>query len=200
MADLPQVRFVTARVPYLYGLTALPFCAVGCLELAWAAGWLSWLPHTTVLRGETYEVAADLVALVVAYCIRRRYRALYGRVKLRGRARSMLEFSASCVGYVAMTLVTRRIGAGPDLGALFVSACCLRVACRERPYRSHYAILAGGAAALSGVRLLGLPKPTLWMIYNAACICGMAIAGVGDHRLLVRTMLPLSQHEDDHPL
>jgi hypothetical protein len=190
MADLARIRFVTARIPELYGLTALPWCAYGAADLAWHFDRLSWLPRNAVLTPTAYAWGAALLALTGDVWIRRRYAALYGRVTFGRRRRRVAIALAVLLAYITLTGVSRRVHGTPDLGMLFLSACCWYVACRQRPCRAHYAILAGAAIAVSGLIWTDLPRPVLYAIYQFAFIGGLAIAGVGDHLLLARTAPP----------
>jgi hypothetical protein len=188
MADLVRIRFVSARIPELYGLTALPWCTYALLDLAWHFDWLSWLPRNAVLTASAYSVGGAVLAPVGDLQIRRRYAALFGRVTFRTRRRRRVAIALEVLlVYIALTGVSRRVHGSPDLGMLFLSACCWYAACRQHPYRRHYAILAGAAMAVSGLIWTGLPRLVLYAIYQFAFIAGLAIAGIGDHMLLART-------------
>jgi hypothetical protein len=190
MADLARIRFVTARIPELYGLTALPWCAYGVFDLAWHLDWLSWLPRNPVLTASGYALGGAALALAGDLWIRRRYVALYGRVRFGRRGRRAAIGVGVLLVYIALTGVSRRVPGSPDLGMLFLSGCCWYVACRQRPYRTHYAILASAAIAMSGLNWTGLPRQVLFAIYQFTFIGGLAIAGIGDHLLLARTAPP----------
>jgi hypothetical protein len=199
MRDLARIRFVTARVPYLYGLTVLPWCAYGCLDLAWHVGWLDWLPRNVILQPGTYALAATLVAFVADRYIGRQYAALYGKVRVTPLPGGAAKLLAGFLAYLVLTGISRRVfrGHGPDLGMLGAGAWCLWLACRDRPFRAHYGFLAGLAAALAGVPMVGLPQPQLYVIYQLTFVTGLAVAGIGDHLLLAGTVprVPSDLHE-----
>ncbi len=126
MVDLARIHFVSGRIPQLYGLTALPWCAYGAVDLAWHLDWLSWIPRNGVLTGGGYALGGAVLALAGDVWIRRRYVALYGRVMFasrRRRAATAVSMLLVLLAYIALSGVSRR-NHGPDLGMLFLRACC----------------------------------------------------------------------------
>jgi len=188
MLDVARIRFVTAYFPQLQGLQALPWAAYCAVDLAWDLGWLSWLPRNAVLSASTYTVLGVALAWSVQRRIGQYYRRTYGSVTPDPAARRTGIAVIAIVGYLVLTGWLHRYPGLPDVGMLFVAGCLLWTAYAQRPFRSHFVVLAIGACLLAFVPLLAWPLLAVRVAYGLAFTLGLVIAGVGDHWLLARTL------------
>lgn len=188
MLDVARSRFVTAYFPQLQGLNALPWAAYCAADLAWDAGWLSWLPRNAILSASTYGVLGLALALWAQWRVGQYYRRTYGSVTPDPAARRTGITVMAVVGYLVLTGWLRQVPGLPDVGLLFVAGCLAWIAYANRPFRPHFVILAIGAGLLALMPLLAWPLPTLQFVYGGALTLGLVIAGIGDHWLLARTL------------
>jgi hypothetical protein len=195
MLDVARIRFVTLYFPQLQGLHALPWAAFCAATVAWDLGWLTWLPRQSTLADSAYGLVGAALAWLAQWPISRYYRRTYGSTTPDPLARRTGMTLIAVLGYLAFAKLSRGLAGLPDLGALFVGGCLLWTAYVDRPYRPHFALLATGACLLALVPLFEWSPRFVQMAYGVALTSGLAIAGIGDHWLLAKTLKgPTLQH------
>ncbi len=186
MHDLRRIRYVAGHYEQLQGLRLLPLCApflVAAGRRLAGAPPLPWTLWAAVL-------AASLVATLP---IGRYYTRRFGRVR-RGLWRSgALPLAGAVVVLLGLLRLQEVLSPTVSLPLLFLAAVFARLGLAGGRARLHYTAVAAAVAAFAVLPLGGLPPNAVAVaghLLTAGCI---AVAAVGDHRVLRRAMTP-------HPL
>jgi hypothetical protein len=195
MLDVARIRFVTRYFPQLQGLHAMPWAALSAASLVWDLGWFTWLAGQSGLAGGAYGLVGAALAWLTQWRISGYYRRTYGSVTPDPLVRRTGLTLIAVLGYLAFARLSRGLAGLPDLGAVFVGGCLFWTAYVDRPYRPHFALLATGACLLSVVPIFEWSPRIVQIAYGVALSSGLAIAGIGDHWLLAKTLKgPTLQH------
>ena len=183
MHDLRRIRYVAGHYEQLQGLRLLPLCAPFLVaagrRLAGAAPipWRIW----------AVIAAASLAATLP---IGRWYTRRFGRVH-----RDLWRSGAGpLVGAVAVALGLLRLqevlSPTVSLPLLFLAAVFARLGLAGGRARVHYAAIAAAVAAYALLPAAGVPPDALAVTGHLLAAGCIAVAAIGDHRVLRRTMAP----------
>lgn len=191
MADLPTdvglSVYVTRRLRNLQGGCLLPLSALFYLSAAWQLGLLP-LPgsHEPFVPGRWFG-AGLLLALAAGFAIRRWYAKRLRDPFLEQRLTDLPLLSILAV--VVLVLLAAQIQQAAQwpvsLPALVVGAALARVGALDYPFRRHYLAAAAIFGGLALLRALGVDRHTGSILIDLGIGTALAIAGVGDHRLLM---------------
>ena len=185
--DVGRFQYVTANFGQLQGRRMLPLAALLIVSTAWLAGWIR-------LPGDEHRLAASWwfvlgldVAIAASYVALAWYGITYGSVKQWLVASSAWPMAAALVCIPILVEIQQRLNLHFSLTmALLAAAAAARGI--AHPLRRHY--LAASAPLFAFVLLpaLGVSASAIDILFPAALGTALAIAAMGDHRLLATTL------------
>ena len=187
-----RLKYVTARYPQLQGLTLMPLSLLFALSAAYRAGFFPLPGDSDPHVPGRWFMAGLGLALAGSYRIVLWYRALYGiapqRIATSQLWAILAGIAALPIGVAIQPLVP--FSAPMALIALLLGAFGVR----DYPFRRHYAAAAAVLFASSLHRVLGVPAAAASPLFDLTIAAALAIAGVGDHRLLASAMTLKEAH------
>jgi len=184
-----RIRFVTAHYDQLQGLRLIP---LGVYLLALAAsglGWLSWLPGDPSRAPGRWLGAVFCGALAAAVAATAWYRRRYGaRTPLsRGRRNAWIVLA---VGIFLLAAQFDQYANGPvALAPLSVAAALVLTVRADGWIRAHFLIAAAPWFAAAWIPMLHDDGTSRLVSYALAGGIALIVCGVGDHRVLSRTLI-----------
>lgn len=192
MDRLQRLRFVTERYSHLQGLRLIPVAIPFLLSAMWRAGCLGWVPDTGGRGAEHWFAIVFALALVAAAVLGLFYRRRFGEVQSAWRLRGRLTLvSALIVLAVAIWLQSRQ----PTMISLPLLVIGIVVGCLgvvDGLTRPHYLIVSGFCLVLAMLGTFGVAPHTRVVLLDAVIGIGLIVIGLGDDRVLRRTLRPAS--------
>jgi hypothetical protein len=184
-----HIRFITTHYDQLQGLRLIP---LGVYLLALAAsglGWLSWLPGDPARASRQWLGAIFCLALAAAVAATAWYRRRYGgRVPLSRRRRN--AWLVLAVGIFLVAAQFDQYVNGPvALAPLSVAAALVLTVRADGWVRAHFLIAAVPWFLAAWIPQLHHDGTSRLVSYAFAGGVALIVCGVGDHRLLSRTLL-----------
>jgi hypothetical protein len=193
--DNSRQRFVAQRYPQLQGLRLLPLASVALMWAASDVGFLRLPDDGDVRTVRAWLWGAIALAVLASFAIRRWYTSTYGWISQRPlyHAGAPHVALAVCGGLILWFWDQTAVSTRLPLPLLFVATTTLAVAVAHDPFRRHYFAIAALWFLVSGIRALGdrIPSSAFDLLIGVSLL----VAGVGDHRLLARTLRPVPQSE-----
>jgi hypothetical protein len=184
-----RIRFIAAHYDQLQGLRLIP---LGLYLLALAAsglGWLSWLPGDPARASGQWLGVLFVLALVAALTATAWYRYRYGARAALSRWRR----NAWLVLAVAIFLMAARFDQyanAPIALAPFSVAAALVLTVRADGWvRAHFLVAAVPWFLVAWIPPLHHDGTSRLVSYALAGGVALIVCGIGDHRLLSRTLL-----------
>ena len=185
-----RLFYVTSRYPQLQGARIIPLSLVFLASAWWRAGGFH-LPGDQLPRGaEAWFFAGLAVALVASYLIRRWYAQSIGSIGQHPTRNAAVPMVATCVLVGFAVWVQEGWQWRVSLPAIAVGSVLLATGLAHHRFRVHYAAAGAVLLAFSALPLLGVGPSTLDATFDAVIGIVLLIAGIGDHRLLTRTLHP----------
>jgi hypothetical protein len=193
--DYSRQLFVVQRYPQLQGLRLLPLACVAFLWATSDAGLVA-LPENDDVRIVRASLWGGIaLAVLASFAIRRWYTSTYGWISQRPlyHAGAPHVAIAACGGLILCFWDQTAVSTWLPLPLLFVATTTLAVAVAHEPFRRHYFAIAALWFLVSAIRALDdrIPSSTFDLLIGVSLL----VAGVGDHRLLARTLRPVPQSE-----
>jgi hypothetical protein len=184
-----RIRFVVAHYDQLQGLRLIP---LGLYLLALAAsslGWLSWLPGDPSRAPARWLFAIFCAALVAAAAATAGYRRRYGDlVPLNRRARN--AWIVLAVGVFLVTALFDRHANGPvALAPLSVAAALVLTVRADGRVRAHFLLAAVPWFVAAWIPAFHHDGTSRFVTYALAGGIALIVCGLGDHRLVSRTLI-----------
>jgi hypothetical protein len=190
--DLQRLHFVTERYPHLQGLRLVPLGLPFLLSAAWRAGQLSWVPGTSGSGAGLWFLGLLLVGLMCAVALGTYYRERFGSVQpvrtFTGPLAALLF--AGVFLFSLWTQDTLSPSISLPAAAVGLGLGCLAVVGGQ--VRTHYLALAALCVAFATLGSLGVSFHARDLLFDDLVGIGLIVAGIGDHRLLRRTLAPVS--------
>lgn len=184
-----RIRFVTTHYQQLQGLRLMP---LGVYLLALAAsglGWLSWLPGDPARASARWLGALFCLALAAGVAATAWYRRRYGAMTPLSRRRRN-TWIVLAVGIFLVAAQFDQYANGPvALAPLSVAAALVLTVRADGWDRAHFLIAAVPWLAAAWIPVLHHDGTTRVVSYALAGGVALIVVGIGDHRLLSRTLL-----------
>jgi hypothetical protein len=184
-----RIRFITAHYDQLQGLRLIPLGLYLLALAASALGWLSWLPGDPARASAQWLAGIFCVALAAATATTAWYRRRYGaRAPLsRWRRNAWLVLA---VGVFLVAAHFDQYANAPIALAPFSVAAALVLTVRADGWvRAHFLIAAVPWFLVAWILPLHHDGPSRLVSYALAGGVALIVCGLGDHRLLSRTLL-----------
>jgi hypothetical protein len=188
MRDCPTVRYVTTHYTRLQGLRLVPLGIPFLLSAAWRARWIGWWPGTEGRGAVTWFVALVAAAVLVSFPIRRWYERRFGTVRTRFRDNGLLPMLAFVALVAAAVWFQLQFAPRVLLPMLVLGLILAMIGWHDLPVRPHYIALGLAWAVFAWVQPLGVPPTARPVLFDLLVGGGLIVAGVGDHRALVRVL------------
>jgi hypothetical protein len=196
MAELAHVRYVTAHYAQLQGLRLIPISVPFFVSALWRVGWLDWWPGARGSEAGSWFVLLLLGAVGLSYLLEAFYLGQFGDVRpLAGRS-GAATLCISVVAFVALGWVQQRFQWPIPVSLLFVSAALCRLGLVEHGLRRHYLALAVGCAAFALWTATDAAPSTMTVARDLLIGFGLIVAGIGDDRVLRRSLQRIAP--EDH--
>ncbi|SRR6266853_4210733 len=184
MDDLRRIHYVTEHYEQLQGLRLLPlsvpFLLSSVSRLAPSA--LSTMPVSST--GRTVLV---VLALVASTLVGRYYTRQFGQAH-PFRWRSALQIVAGTAAFFALEWLQELRPFPVPLPVLFVAVVLARIGMAAGWLRSHYLWIAAACALFALLPVLGVPLDIRAAALDGLIGGGLAVAAIGDDRVLRRVM------------
>ena len=191
--DAHRLRYVTARFPQLQGLILIPLALLFLVMGAYQDG-LFRLPGDEAPNVPGRWFFGGLLLVIASYYpITAWYRRRFG-VAPQSIVQSQLL--PILVGIAVLPIGSAIQGSLPFNAPLSMIALLVGAyGVRHYPFRRHY--LAAAAILLFHAlhRILGIPPAIVGPLFDLCVAAALAIAGIGDHLLLVSTLEPVKAVE-----
>ncbi len=185
-----RIQFVTANFSQLQGLRVIPLGMYLLAVAASAAGWLFWLPGASPHAQGRWLGAAFCVALVSAVVASAYYRCRYGSLAQFGRARRNWLIAATVAVFIGAAQVDQRLHGPIALAPLWAAAALALVVRADGWLRAHFLLAAAPWFAIAWVPPLHADGATRVVTYAVAGALSLIVCGIGDHRLISKTLSP----------
>ena len=189
--DLPhlhRVRYMARRYTRLHGLRLLPLAAPFLISAVWRIGafgpYLPGGPRAAAI----WFVAALAGAVILSFAIRAWYTNTFGFSSQPMLHSGVLPLSALAIGFVIAVWLQEQWHWPLSVPAVFVAAVLLGIGVSHRAARKHYIAAAFVWLAVVALGTFGLSDATRDAALDLAIALVLIIAGVGDHRLLLRNL------------
>ncbi len=181
-------RYVTSRYPQLQGARLIPLSLVFLASAWWRAGGLH-LPGDHLRYGPSAWFFGSLTAAVVgSYGIRHWYRRSLGSVGQRATRSAAIPILGSCALVALAVWLQSALQWQVSLPALSVAAVLAATGVASNRLRRHYLVAAAVLVIFSALPVLGVGVPALDATFDFVIGVVLLITGIGDHRLLSRTL------------
>jgi hypothetical protein len=188
-----RIRFITAHYDQLQGLRLVPLGAYLLALAASGLGWLSWLPGDSARASSQWLGVFFCLALAAAASATAWYRRRYGARAPLNRTRR----NAWLVLAVATFLVTAQFDQyanAPIALAPFSVAAALVLTVRADGWvRAHFLVAAVPWFLVAWIPQLHHDGASRLVSYALAGALALIVCGVGDHRLLSRSLLDVPE-------
>lgn len=182
MDDLRRIHYVTEHYAQLQGLRLLPLSVPFLLSSLWRVA--TSAPPFLAPSGWAAVVA---VALAVSVPIGRYYTRQFGQAQpLRWRA--ALSLLAITAAFFWLEWVQEIRPLPVPLPVLFVAVLLARLGLAADRLRIHYVWIAAACATFALLPALGVPAAARAAALDGLIGGGLAVAAIGDHRVLRRAM------------
>jgi hypothetical protein len=184
-----RIRFITAHYDQLQGLRLIPLGVYLVALAASGLGWLSWLPGDPTRASRQWLGVLFGLALVAAVAATAWYRRRYGaRAPLSRRRRN--AWLVLAVGIFLLAAQFDRYANAPIALAPFSVATALLLTVRADGWvRAHFLIAAVPWFLAAWIPPLHHDGTSRLVSYALAGGVALIVCGVGDHRLLSRSLL-----------
>lgn len=185
--DSQRVRYVTQRYPQLQGLHLLPLAAVFLISAI--SGWFGPYRADGLEPGTMWFVAALAAAVILSFVIRAWYTKTFGFVSQSTLHNGALPLIGLFIGFVMAVWSQEHWQWPVPVPTMFIAAVCLCIGVAYGATRKHYIAVAfvWFAYDVALVRF-DLSHVARYAFLDLAIALSLVIAGVGDHRLLQRTL------------
>ena len=188
-----RIRFITAHYDQLQGLRLVP---LGLYLVALAAsglGWLSWLPGDPARASSQWLGVLFGLALVTAASTTAWYRRRYGaRAPLSRRRRNAWIVVAAAIFLLAAQF-DQYANAPIALAPLSVAAALVLTVRADGWVRAHFLIAAVPWFLVAWIPPWHHDGTSRLVSYALAGGLALIVCGVGDHRLLSRSLLDVPE-------
>jgi hypothetical protein len=188
-----RIRFISTHYDQLQGLRLVPLGLYLMAVAASGLGWLSWLPGDPAKASRQWLAVLFGLALVAAASATAWYRHRYGaRTPLSRRRRNAWLLLA--VGIVLLAAQFDQYANGPIAFAPFAVAAALVLTVRADGWvRAHFFTAAVPWFLVAWIPPLHHDGTSRLISYALAGGLALIVCGVGDHRLLSRSLLDVPE-------
>jgi hypothetical protein len=186
-----KIQFVTANFSQLQGLRLIPLGLYLLAVAASGAGWLFWLPGGSSHAQERWLGAAFCVALVSAVVAGAYYRSRYGSLDQCGRTHRNWLIAAAVAVFIGAAQLDHRFHGMIALAPLWAATALVLVVRADGWLRRHFLLAAAPWFAIAWVPPLHADGGTRLVTYAVAGALSLIICGLGDHRLIAKTLSPV---------
>lgn len=187
---IDRLRYVTSRYPQLQGARLVPLSLVFLVSAFWRAGAIQLPGDRTPYGAEAWFFSGLGASIIASYVIRRWYMRSLGSVGQRATHSAAIPILGTCILTVLATLLQSRLHWHLSLPAVTVALVLFATGVAHHGYRAHYVAAAGVLFTFSILPLLSLGVMALNAALDGVIGISLLIAGLGDHRLLTRTLRP----------
>jgi hypothetical protein len=195
--DANEIRFVTANYAQLQGLRLVPLglFLVVCV-LVGEAGLLDRAGHPRGIPAEvlTRMGLVCMLAFLLALAAPLYYRYRYGSIEPLGRRARNRWITIAVVGFLVLARVDRQLQWPVSLQLLLVSVSLFVTVWRDGWVRSHY--LAPAIVWLAASMLPAFDVSRMDIVLGLGGLT-LIVCGLGDHRLVTRTLTTPRIDDDD---
>lgn len=190
MTDPSRVRFIVEHYPQLQGLRLVPLGLVFYAVAAWHAGWLHWLPGVQDGNATGWFLGGLAFAIAVSYVIRGYYERMLGGIQFRPfRSGGPRMLAIGSVVVVSMILQDQFRWA-VSVPLIVLGVVLGYVGVMQRRVRQHYLWIAAACLLMANIGAFGLTARTQQIMLDLLIACGLILAGVGDHFVLMSVLHP----------
>jgi hypothetical protein len=181
MDDLRRIRYVTEHYEQLQGLRLLP------LSVPFLLSSLSRLSRPAPFLTATAWAVLLASALALSVLIGRYYARHFGQAQPLGW-RTALPLVAATAAFFGLEWLQELRPLPVPLPILFVAVVLARVGIAAGSLRSHYLFIAAACAMFALLPVLGVPLDIRAAALDGLIGGGLAVAAIGDDRVLRRVM------------
>lgn len=185
-----RIRFVTTNFYQLQGLRLIPLGMYLFAVAASAAGWLFWIPGGSLQAQGRWLGAIFCLALLGAVSASAYYRCRYGAVAQFGRARRNWLIAAAVAVFIGAAQLDQHLQGPIALAPLWAAAGLALVVRADGWLRAHFLLAAAPWFTIAWVPPLHADGATRVVAYAVAGALSLIVCGIGDHRLISKTLSP----------
>jgi hypothetical protein len=185
--DLARTRYVAEHFEHLQGLRLVPLGVCFLLSAARGAGFLSWVPGTQGRGADVWFLGVVAAAAVATDWVTAWYGRHMGVARARPSRSGAVTLVLSCVAFVVwVALPPNPWHVSPAL--CFLAAVLAFQGCAPHGLRRHYLPIALVWLLFALTPAIGMPGAVRRVAFDALIGLGLIVAGVGDHRVLQRSI------------
>jgi hypothetical protein len=183
--QLQCVHWVIRHYAQLQGFRFVPLGVVFLVSSTWRAGFRGWLPQGVGSRAAFFIGLATAVA--TSFPIQRWYRRHFGRAGSPSTWGDASGLVLLTLGFMACASVGERVRA-VSIPALFVGCALLSTLIASEGRRWHYGPVAACWIVFSMAGRIGLSSSIRDVLLDGFIGLSVIVCGLGDHRLLSKTI------------
>jgi hypothetical protein len=184
-----RIRFITAHYDQLQGLRLVPLGLYLAAVAASGLDWLSWLPGDPPRASRQWLGVLFGLALVAAVCATMWYRRRYGARAPLSRHRRNAWLVLAVGVFLLAARFDQYANAPIALAPLSVAAALVLTVRADGWVRAHFLLAAVPWFLVAWIPPLHHDGTSRLVSYALAGGLALIVCGVGDHRLLSRSLL-----------
>ena len=186
--DLRRLWYVTRKYSRLQGLRLLPFSVLLILSTAWREGWIRLPGDESPRMAALWFVVGLGIAGAAGGRVVRWYRRVYGENEQKSGHSLAPQVAIALVCLPILVEIQQRWALPFSLPIATLAAVVAAYGAADYPLRRHYLAAALTLYAYVLLPALGVDAPIRHLLFPALMGLALAIAAIGDHRLIATTL------------